>query len=248
VLLRYKADTDKYSFRYRSISCRGAWSLKTFDINDAGQVHTYIGYLRDLPHEEQLHWKAHNEEPKGPMSERAIATDLRGERYGRSEPIEEIRETVRRLNAQRPSWWVPRPDKVIEKAAYVVTTSEDEWATEILNMDQLTVEGFHPTALRSHADRLGRAGLEKLASLKLIEQCLMSLGWDEEPAREVTAPLHHLHYLRSHVKAHDAGREADTIRKEILKEHKTFANHFRILCSRTDETMSTLAKALQALA
>jgi hypothetical protein len=31
-----------------------------------------------------------------------------------------------------------------------------EWATEILNLDQLTVEGFRTSALRSHAVRLGR--------------------------------------------------------------------------------------------
>jgi hypothetical protein len=54
VLLRYKEDTDKYSLRQRSISRRGAWHLQTHDINDAGQVHTYIAYLRDLPYEEQL--------------------------------------------------------------------------------------------------------------------------------------------------------------------------------------------------
>jgi hypothetical protein len=54
VLLRYKADTGKYSMAHRSISCRGAWSLQTYDINDVGQVHTYIVYLRDLPHDEQL--------------------------------------------------------------------------------------------------------------------------------------------------------------------------------------------------
>ena len=72
-------------------------------------------------------------------------------------------------------------------------------------------------------------------------------SWEEEPAREVTAPLHELHYIRSRVKAHEAGSDADAIRKRVLKEHKTFAHHFRTLCARTDETMTTLANALGAL-
>jgi hypothetical protein len=64
VLLRYKADRDKYSFSGRSIYCRGSWSLETFDINDAGQVHTYIRYLGYLPYEEQLYWRSYNEPPE----------------------------------------------------------------------------------------------------------------------------------------------------------------------------------------
>jgi hypothetical protein len=61
VLLKYKADSDKYTLKDRSITCRNAWHLETYDINEAGQVHTYLAYLRDLPYEEQLYWKAHNE-------------------------------------------------------------------------------------------------------------------------------------------------------------------------------------------
>jgi len=161
--------------------------------------------------------------------------------------MEGIRETVTTLNEKRPSWWAPRPDKVIEKAAYVVSASEDEWANEILNLDQLTVEGFRASSLRSHAARLRRTGLEKLGSLKLIEECLMGLGWEEEPARELTAPFHDLHYMRSRVKAHDAGSEATSIRKNILKQHKTFAGHFHDLCGRCDDALGTVANALLPL-
>jgi hypothetical protein len=248
VLLRYKADTEKYSLRHRSITCRSAWSLQTFDINDAGQVHTYIAYLRDLPHDEQLHWKAHNEAPRAPMSERAITTDLRGERYRQRDELEGIRKTARDLNTKRPSWWVQRPERVIEKVFYVVTTSQDEWANEILNLEQATIEGFRARALRSHAERMGRSGIEKLASLKLIEECLMGLGWEEEPAREVTAPFHEVHDIRSHLRAHDGGSKAETIRRAVLKEHGTFVKHFRTLISRCDESMTTLANTLSTLA
>ena len=55
VLHKYKMDPEKYTIDDRSISCRGAWHLKTYDINEAGQVHTYICYLATLPYEEQLY-------------------------------------------------------------------------------------------------------------------------------------------------------------------------------------------------
>ena len=44
VLLKYKSDREKYQLEYRAVGCRGAWHLKTFDINSAGQVHTYLIY------------------------------------------------------------------------------------------------------------------------------------------------------------------------------------------------------------
>jgi hypothetical protein len=43
------------------IDCRGGWSLRDFDTNEAGQVHAYICDLRNLPYQEQLYWKSFNE-------------------------------------------------------------------------------------------------------------------------------------------------------------------------------------------
>lgn len=67
VLTKYKSDRTKYRLRSGSVSCRGAWHLEKFDINSAGQVHTYLIYLSRLPYEEQLHWKQFNEYPKAPI-------------------------------------------------------------------------------------------------------------------------------------------------------------------------------------
>ncbi len=61
VLLKYKADRDKYTVSEREVSCRAAWHLKGIDVNEAGQVHAYICYLRHLPYEEQLHWLSFND-------------------------------------------------------------------------------------------------------------------------------------------------------------------------------------------
>jgi hypothetical protein len=94
VLLKYKADSDKYSLAGRSISCRGGWSLQTYDINDAGQVHTYLVYLRNLPHEEQLYWKSYNEKPKRTISNRAFTTDFEGTSHTEYDPVESLKGAV----------------------------------------------------------------------------------------------------------------------------------------------------------
>ena len=90
VLHRFKADPEKYTLEDRSISCRNAWYLKTYDINEAGQIHTYIGYLADLPYEEQVYWQSFNEWPKGSISKRAFQTDIVGEWYLEHERLARI--------------------------------------------------------------------------------------------------------------------------------------------------------------
>ena len=44
--------------------------LAGYNVNSAGQVHTYLGYLRDLPYQEQLYWASMNDRPKAPISSR----------------------------------------------------------------------------------------------------------------------------------------------------------------------------------
>lgn len=244
VLLRYKSDSDKYTLQERSISCRGAWHLQTYDVNDEGQVHTYIVYLRTLPHEEQLHWKAHNEPPRASISERAAKTDFAGSWDLGYDALQSLRQEARRLNDAAPCWWSHRPDKIVDGVHYPVTTSPDEWADEILRLDQLVIEGLRGRKLRSLAASLGRKPDAALASLKLVEECLMGLGWDEERAREVTEPMHRLHYYRSKVKAHSKGKEESQLRKAVLREHGSYGRHFRALCTDCDVALRTIHDAL----
>ena len=247
VLLRYKSDSDKYTLQDRSISCRGAWHLQTYDINDAGQVHTYIVYLRSLPYEEQLYWKAHNEAPKASISKRAFRSDFEGRWEREYDALQNVREEVRRLNEKAPPWWLRRSERMLDGVHYPVTTSFDEWANEILALQQLVIEGLKDKALRARAVELGRTPGSQLGSLKLVEECLIGLGWEEERAREVTAPLHHLHDYRSKVKAHSRGQEAERLRKALLREHRTFANHFRALTAECDEALRTIEVTLSGV-
>ncbi len=247
VLLRYKADSDKYRLGARSISCRGAWSLETYDINDAGQVHTYLVYLRNLPYEEQLYWKAYNEEPKGPISKRAYTTDFEGTWHLEYDPLNSLLGAIGDLKRERVPWWTHRSEKLLDQLHYPVTSSPDEWATEILHLDQLLVEGFETKWLRSTTQSLGRTPDIKFQSLKLIEECLLALGFADDHARAIVEPLRETHELRSKVKGHASGDNGAAIKKQILKEHGTYKNHFRALCRKCDESIRTLAEALKQL-
>ena len=142
VLLKYKSDRDKYQLKDRSISCRGSWYLQTYDVNEAGQVHTYISYLGNLPYEEQLHWKQFNELPKAPISKRAFETDFEGKWHNEYDPLNSLKNKLRKLHQENVGWWKLRNEDSLTKVLYPYTSSPDEWADEIFKSRPISYRGF----------------------------------------------------------------------------------------------------------
>lgn len=244
VLAKYKGDRSKYKLDTRSVSCRGAWHLETFDINSAGQVHTYLIYLSRLPYEEQLHWKQYNENPKAPLSERAIKTDFEGQFYEGYDPLPSLKRKLQELHSQSAQWWVLRDDNAPDKVHYPYTESKDEWAEEILNLDQLLVEGLQEKWLRKKAKELGCNPDDRFRALKLLEVILVAVGFEHDHAREIMTPFHIVHNLRSILKGHTSGTEAENERKNALKDYGSFRGHFEKICSDCDESIEIITKAI----
>lgn len=244
VLLKYKADSDKYQIQERSITCRNAWHLEPYDVNDAGQVFTYLKYLSYLPYEEQLYWKSFNELPKGAISKRALQTDFEGSWDLPYDPLQSLKQILRELHETRVPWWKLRDETLIEKVHYPVTKSADEWAKEIHALDKLLVEGFETRQLRSHATLLGRTVSQDWKSLKLLQEVLLGLGKNEAEMQEIVEPLRELNFLRNKVSGHASGTEAKQIKARILKEYKSYWVHFRQLCERCDATVHMLQAIL----
>jgi hypothetical protein len=245
VLLKYKADAEKYRISDRSITCRGAWHLQSYDISETGQVHTYLVYLQNLPYQEQLYWKSFNEPPKGPISKRAFKTDFEGSWHIEYEPLNSLKAAVRDLRKQPIRWWRLRSDKLLEQLQYPATTSPDEWGNDLLLLDQLIVEGLQSKWLRNKASDLGRNPDPKFGSIKLTEECLLGLGLEEREAKGIVAPFKTAQELRTKLKGHAAGGDALRIRKEAVEIYGSFRNHFRALCGHLDESMRRLARVFE---
>jgi hypothetical protein len=172
VILKYKTDKEKYTVGERDITCRAAWHLKAFDVNEAGQVFAYIRYLRDLPHAEQLHWQVHNEAPKAGISARAIASDLEGEFTTFKAPLQEVLSIVRFWQDAGVPWWTLREDRLLEHVSTPLTTSRDEWADAFMDLAKLVVEGFVVTAIRAKLDESGITYEQKEQSIALLERLI----------------------------------------------------------------------------
>jgi hypothetical protein len=242
VLTKYKADPDKYELRDRSITCRNAWYLKTFDINEAGQVHTYIGYLQSLPFKEQQHWKLHNEWPKGGLSKRAIETDFKGEFSSESDPLQSMRYAVSELDRDPPAWWRARGSQLRERVHYPVTNSSKEWADELLALDQMIVEGFVATEVRKFAVAAIFRIDTSWGSLKLIQEILRAR--DSLTADQIIDPLKELHHLRSKVPGHHTG-ERTKLEAGAVSQHGSLTAHFRDLCARCADSFDIILETLR---
>lgn len=247
VLLKYKSDYERYRLGSRFISCRGSWDLKTFDINTAGQVHTYLIYLSRLPYEEQLHWKQFNEKPKAPLSERAIKTDFEGEFYSEYDSLLSLKKKLSELDEIGCNWWKLRDEHAPDKVHYPYTDSRDEWANEILNLDQLLIEGLEEKWLRRKAKELGCNPNARLRALKLTEELLVALKFEADHAHEILTPFHVVHTLRSLLKGHTVGTEAENSRKEAIRDYGSFKNHFEKICADCDESLGIIIEAFDEL-
>ena len=244
VLQRYKADPEKYTLENRAIRSRAGWSLKTYDINDAGQVHTYLHYLGDLPFHEQLYWQAFNEWPKASISQRAYQTDIQGQWTDIPDPLAELVAEVRRLDEGDPEWWHPRSDDLRATAHYPITTSPDEWGSSILVLDQMLVEGFASRGIRARLDDLSHPYEKEWGSLKLIQELLVAQGFAASDATDAMEPLRRLHSLRSKVKGHSVETQRRQLIKQARAEHGSLKEHFRQLTFDCREAFGTACSSL----
>jgi hypothetical protein len=229
VLQKYKGDLEKYTLDHRSISARGGWYLKSYDVNEAGQVHAYLYDLANLPYREQLYWQSFNERPKGPISKRAIETDFEGNFSTIPDPLIDLKYEVSKLDKIKPDWWKPRGEAAATAVHYPITPSPEEWSNAILALDQLVVEGFVEKSLSARLNAAGRPIEKDWRSLRLLQECLTAAGLHETVAANVIEPLRRVHFLRSKVKGHFAEGEKKSLIKKARTDHGSLAAHFRDL-------------------
>jgi hypothetical protein len=211
-------------------------------VNKEGQVHTYLRYLGELPYKEQLYWQAFNEWPKGGLSERALATDFKGEFYRGYDPLQELKHSVQELNERPPPWWRPRGESLIKAVRYPNTSSAEEWSNEVLALDQLVNEGFLVAPLRSLAETLGIEVMPEWRAFKLLEECLAAKTSDTVDACRLIGDLRTLRELRNHLRGHASGKKQE-LAKEAISRHGSYKAQFEAMADGVNETLSVLKGA-----
>jgi hypothetical protein len=198
-----------------------------------------------LPYQEQLHWKAHNEPPKGTISHRAFVSDFEGSWDWPYDPLESVKEQVRKLQDMQVPWWTSCSEDTIDRSHYPITPSPDEWAEEILNLDQLIVEPFEKKWFSEELSKLGKVSDPNSGSLAMAEQCFAAWGEEPQAAKEAVSPLRVLHDLRSKLKGHAVGKDTKArLRQQALDEHGNYRAHFTALCTACDESLRRITEII----
>ena len=239
ILLKYKGDNDKYAVDERDIHCRGAWTLRGYDVNEAGQVHAYICYLRNLPYQEQLHWLSYNENPKTGISKRAIANDFQG-KFTDPNSFEDVLIILRRWAESDFPWWRLRNNNLFERAGIPHTDSRDEWSGAFMNLSKLIIEGFQIKVIRKKLEERDITFNDKEQSLLLLEKFLTAHCKIDE--NQKLGGLRTVQNIRS-TYAHSSSNKARNLANAALKEHGTYAGHFKSVCTTIRDELELIEQA-----
>lgn len=243
VLSKYKADREKYTVSERDVSCRATWHLEGIDVNEAGQVHAYICYLRRLPYAEQLHWLSFNEAPKASISKRAVINDFKGEFVTFIDQLQKVLAIIRHWHDAKVAWWTLRNDRLFERVNTPLTENRNEWAEAFMDLTKLVVEGFETKFIRTKLDTAHVSyDKEKDQTIALLEKLLNKTGISGE-VRQL-AGLRAAQRIRSKVKGHTSGSDADQLAQDALMEHGTFTDHFRHVCTQVADELEAIGKLL----
>lgn len=241
VLSKYKNDPDKYTIdeEHSSINCRGSWSLRSYDINEAGQVYAYICDLRHLPYREQQYWKSFNEEPKGGISQRSLANDFEGIFFDSTTPLEDLCSIMRRWSKMNVQWWQLREIGLVENIH--VPNNRNEWALAFSNLDKIVIEGFNGGALYDILKKIDESQtVDKSKSIQLMEKILVCQGVLNDNTK--LEGLRKVRRIRDKCDAHSRGSIAIALEKKAEEEYGSYSAHFEHYCEKVVEELNMIER------
>ena len=216
--------------------------LRSYDVNEAGQVHTYISDLQALPHQEQLYWLSYNEKPKAGISKRAMETDFKGE-WADPSPLEDVVSIVRKWTESNRTWWKLREEALLERVHIPHTDSRDEWSSAFVLLANLLIEGFQIKPIRARLEETKIAFGKDDKSLALLEKFLIGCEkLDEGQKLEGLKTVQRIRSIGS--SAHPRGDTASDLANNALKEHGAYSAHFESVCRTVKSELELIEESL----
>ncbi len=244
VLRKYESDSGKYVINGRTITCKDIWELQAIGRNEAGQVHAYLRYLRQLPYSEQMHWRGYNEAPKAQLSPDIIAMDFAGKWTDLKSQDAAVSAVTRKLHEWKKMstpWWICRDESALADIRPMFTQSREEWSEKCRALASVLIEGFDLKWLRHTATECGMKPKPAEGSLMLLRR-LVQETIPEAQGSELSG-LRELQRART-VMSHTKGRRAHEFLQQIQRRDDGFRGHFDELCSRLKSELDLLSKAL----
>ena len=183
VLSKYH-DSRLYTVRNRIVYYLDSWCL-CFGENEE-LIYAWLGDLGQIPHAEQIHWKLHNEMPRGGLVRSFERRELLGafeDNRSKSDMLLDLKSDTN-TNFERCFGFMlfnelpPGNDSV--NLHDLTTGDEREFDEQILNMAKIFVESINEESLNRNI-----TGSKPKKSIKMLERFLADSGLARNNARNV---------------------------------------------------------------
>lgn len=243
VLKRYRDEPSRYRVEDGVVACAGRWDLQ-IDNDHRDHVVVFLGDLRMLPEKEQRHWRAHNIEPAGTLSETAFRRSFLAEWASSERPEHQFVRAYETFLEASASAGVEilRPlvtdDEHCLKTLHVPPTDEVlAFDQQVGNLTKLLVDSLNDAELQKH---ITIEANDK--SIRKLEKYLAAKG--KTDFQEHTGLLRDLQGYRSTNAAH---RRGSTARKAFEKLGCGVASRREVLASVFDRARVLLGYLQQVL-
>lgn len=216
---KYYQQPGKYSVEDAILRCGSLWCVYLDNHHD-DKVCAWLGDLgRDLPYEEQLHWRAHNIPPQGRMSETFFRRQILAQctDSDRPEHVFQLRyEELAKACAERLGWRLLLPldpgDEHHFQCVRVPATDEQRDFDElVLGLTKVLIDSLNEKQLNAIIPEEQRKSLK--GSISRLEAALAACGVPD--ADKHIAFLRRLQTLRSSSAAHRKGSNYRKIASEF---------------------------------
>lgn len=219
VLDKYYQQPGKYSVEDSILGCGYLWSMQ-LDNHHAEKVCAWLGDLgRDLPYEEQLHWRAYNIPPEGGVSQTYFKRQILAQFADSDTPEHLFRRRyfeLKKICEEQLGWQLLLPlsdgDEHYFKSIRIPATDEQKVFDElILGLSKTLIDSLNEKSLNKLISSEQRADIK--GSIALLEVVLSSCG--VEDAEKHTSFLRKLQNLRSSSSAHRKGSNYEKIAQDL---------------------------------
>jgi hypothetical protein len=230
VLEKYYQQPSKYSVEDSILRCGYLWSMYLDNHHD-NKVCAWLGDLgRDLPYEEQLHWRAHNIAPEGSVSAIYYRRQILAEFADSDRPehlFKERYDDLRKACDQYLGWQLLLPlnpdDEHHFQCVRVPATDEQRDFDElVLGLTKILIDSLNEANLNNLIPAKQKADLK--GSIARLEAALHACGLEDGADHVVF--LRKLQNLRSSSTAHRKGTNYLKIAKDFDVENQNLRSVF----------------------
>ena len=250
VLKKYFDQPSKYTVEDNCIKCYSLWFMR-YGQNPSGLVHAWLGDLgRDLPYNEQLHWRQFNVPPEGGIGEATIRRELLAEFADPDEITHIFKYEFNKFSQywrSKIGWnlFLPlRNEDIHFFKSLHVPTSEDslEFEQQIQALAKILPDSINVSELKRSIENSEAVQ----GSIDLLEKALIShFKVEETKAKELLQPLRDIQSLRSSSVVHRKGSRYERVAKRLGLHEESYINFFRKILEDVVGMLKQLQKVLE---